>query len=313
MQRHIKIALILLFITLPFFIFGLLRSQKQIYVMSRGNYFFEKTRSSLDIKEIVLTFDKNRQITILLQDGLWRIKEADDYYAALPKINSLIQLIRGMVVYRADKLLPNDTEKYMSSSIKIESKTDSKIVDSAIIAPKTSKNKYHYAMLNNQPYLYQITGNVSLSPIVMDWIHTPILHIDYTQIKKINVGDFNAFRNTSTKELRNTDTNKDASYLYAFINHFHYLVAEAIKHTTHFNLQKYPQHKRYEITLFNGLIYIIQVYSDGQEYWLSVHLNKEKLIGGDVSNFLKENNMFYDGWYFKINNTVGEQLFSFVF
>lgn len=315
MSKHIKIAAYLLLFTIPFFILGTVHNQKQIYVMSRGNYFFDNTRNNADIKEITLSFEEDKRISIALQDGLWRIKEADDYYASIPKINSLIKLIRSMTIYRTDNLMPQDIETHMQNSINIVSKTENgTVIDNAYIAPKNDKNKYHYAMLNNKPYLYQVTGNISLlSPKLMEWVHSPILRIEDQQIKRFKSDNFMASRRILSEELKNTETKEDASFLYAFISHFHYLTADEIKHTTNFNPQKYPLHKRYEITLFNGIIYVINVYSNDQEYWLTVRMDKEKLITKEAINILNETKLFYEGWYFKLNNATGEALFSFIF
>ncbi len=315
MHKHIKTAALLLLVTMPFFIFGIIHSQKQIYVMSRGNYFFENTRNNAAVKEITIKFTENNQISVSLQDGLWRIKEADDYYAATVKINLLIKLLRGMTIYRADNLAPQDIDKYMQKSITIESKTDDgTVIDTALIAPKNDKNKYHYALLNQQPYLYQITGDISLlSPMLMEWVHSPVLRIDDHFVKRFKSDNFNAFRRISSEELKNVETMDNVPYLYAFLSLFHYLTASEIKHTTNFDIQRFSKHKRYEITLFNGIIYILNIYSDNNEYWLSVRMDKEKLITKDAATALNESSLFYDGWYFKLNKAIGEQLFSFVF
>lgn len=282
--------------------------------MSRGNYFFEKTRNSSDVKEITLKFGDKNKISIVMHNGLWRIKETDDYYASTKKINTLINLMRRTVVYRTDALQPNDMQKYMQNAFTIESKNKfGKTIDSAIIAPKKDVNKFHYALLNNQPYLYQLKGDLELSPVLMDWIHEPLMQIDTTQIKRFKFESFEAYRRFALEDLKNVATDTPADFLYGLLSHFQYLTATEIKHAANFSTQNLKPLRNYTITLLNGLIYHIQIFDKDNDYWIAIRLDKEKLITGNVVNFIKENSLFYDGWYFKLNHNIGSDLASFVF
>lgn len=313
-SKHLKTAACLLLIILPIFISGLIFHQKKNFVMSRGNYFFDKTRNRADIKEITLDFGASQRISIVLRDGLWRIKEADDYYAATQKINTLVKLIRQTIVYRADPLLPDDIQKHLHDSFKIESKNKfGDIVDSAVVAPKKDINKFQYAMLNNQPYLYQLKGDLALSPVLMDWVHAPLLQIDTSEIMRFKCGNFAAYRGFSEDSLKNTDTNTPADFLYSLLHHFHYLTADEIRHASNFRTDGLKHLRDYDITLLNGIIYHIQIFSKNNEYWMTVRLNKEKLTANNAANFIKNNKLFYEGWYFKLERAVGENLAYFIF
>ncbi len=313
-NKHIKTAICLLLILLPVFAAGLFFQQKKIFVMSRGNYFFDKTRNRTDIKEIILDFGGERHISIIMQDGLWRIKEADDYYASTAKINTLIQLIRNTIIYRADNLHETDVQKYMQNSFTIKSKNKyGKIIDSAVIALKKDTNKYHYALLNDLPYIYQLNGELALSPVLSDWIHAPLIHIDISQIKRFKNGDFIAYREFSGRDLKNAKTNAPVDFLYSLLYNFQYLTADEIKHASNFKLKDFKIVGKYEITLLNGIIYHIHILNKDDDYWATVRLDSEKLVASNAVNFIKDNKLFYEGWYFKLNHAVGKDLVSFIF
>ena len=56
LQKHLKIAVLLLILLVPLTISGILRNGKQFHMLSKGNYFFEQTRRRADIASISISF-----------------------------------------------------------------------------------------------------------------------------------------------------------------------------------------------------------------------------------------------------------------
>ncbi|MCM1323464.1 MAG: DUF4340 domain-containing protein [Acetobacter sp.] len=313
MRHHIKIALLLICIILPFFCIGFLKNSKNFLALSRGNYFFQHSRNNLQLENIVLDFGNNQKLTFNLQDGFWRLKEADDYFVAYAQANALMRFITDTVIYRADKLNDTDIAEQFTNSIKITNlDNQGNILDYAQISLKQSTNRYHYARINNTPYLYQINGNFSPSNILMDWIQMPLLQIDKNTIKRIDTHDFAIYRRFSDEQLKLTDTDKPAIHINQLINNLWFLNAEEVKHITHFNPKICQKNRHYDITLFSGLIYSLDIYTCGEEYWLNIKLGKETLSTSQAQNFLDEHQILYDGWFFKIDKNKGYLISNFM-
>ena len=102
MLRQIKFASAVLAFVLVILGFGIYNHTHFAMIMSRGNFFFQKTRDHTNIQTVALNFPDNNHVTLTTRNDLWYIKEADDYFAAFNQINVLFRLIRQTSVYRAD-------------------------------------------------------------------------------------------------------------------------------------------------------------------------------------------------------------------
>ena len=313
MIKHLKLICILLCFTLPLAFFGGHKSMISSRSASRGNYFFEKTKNHLNLKKIVLKFPDNNTITITQNDSLWYIEEADGYFASFAQINSFIKLIRDTVIYRSDVLLENQDQKYFSEHLSIKTiDAEGHIVDDAKIAPKSDQNKFHYALLNNTEFLYQIIGNFNLSSNPMDWVQMPLLALDYNHIKQIQSDSLYVYRPYVGSELKIVNSEKEVPQMRGLMNNFWYLSAEEIRHAVHFNRKNYRLAKSFEIVFFNGLIYKLDIFNGNDEYWISINLDRSMSITPDAATFIKENSMLYKGWYFRINHDIGHAIVSFI-
>ena len=312
MKSHIKVALFLVCITLLLFCWGLFQNGKAFYALSRGNYFFENSRDNLQLSSITLDFENNQQITIVQTDGFWRIKEADDYFASFSQTSSLLKFISETVIYRADKLNENDIRGYFENSIKIVCKDNKgNILDYAVIALKNDKNRYHYALLNDTPFLFQLKGNFNPSSVLMDWVQMPLLQFYEDDIKRIETDDFAIYRRFSDEPLKSVENDEPAFHIGKLINNLRYLNAEEIKHITHFSPASFQKTKHYDITFFDGMIYRIELYEKDNEYWLRILLKNEIIASLDVVKTVKEKQILYDGWFFKINKDKGHIISNF--
>lgn len=314
MLKHLKVSFFILLLALPLFVCGIYLNNSRIHALSKGNYFFEATRDHPHIASIIIKFNNNKTITLKRQNQLWRALEADGYLVSFAKINTLISLIRNTIIYRTDKLKKDEIPFDKKNSITIQSVDNSgNIVESAIIALKNKNNKHHYALLNNDGFLYQISENYNLNPNVLDWLQSPILKIHEKEIKEIKNDKFYVSRRFKNDIFTsNIDDNDNIFLLPNLIDHLWFLSAIDVKHSTNFKLNDYKKVKFYEILLFNGIIYKLSLYlSNTNEYWLHVKLDKNTLMSKDGIKWLDENNILYDGWFFKIPKEKGILLSRF--
>lgn len=310
--KHLKIAVILLCLLLPLFGFGLYQNNKNFYTMARGNYFFENTRQKANLNTIILDFGDNIKITITQREGLWRVKEADDYFAANILVNELFKFITDTVIYRADILDKTQVSEYLKNNVKITS-MDNKgnILDYAIVSPQIKTGKI-YAQLNNLPYIYQLNGDFKLSPILMDWVQMPFISINYDEIKRIDTDNFSVYRRFFGDELVSVASNETIPHLRRLTNNLHLLNAQKIKHISNLNKTDFKKHKHYDITLLNGIIYGIDIYKFNDEYWLNIKLDSTAVATEEARIFLQERHILYDGWFFKIDKNKGQTISNFI-
>ncbi len=310
--KHIKIALICLLIAIPLLVYGIYLNNTKIHLLARGNYFFEATRNSADITQIKIVFPNQKSIHIQKTDNFWRISEADGYYASFAKINALVNLIRSTVIYRADYIHQNELDLFENPLKIISSDKNGNIVDEAIIAPLKDGNKYYYALLNNDNFLYQLNSNFELSSYVMDWVQMPLFTFNISNVKRIKTDDFEVYRRFDDENFKDVNSANEYSHLQQLLDNFWYLSADEIKNVNFVNFDNFSKIKHFEITLFNGIIYVIDLYSRDLDYWISIHLNREGLIDKYSLQQIKENSLLYDGWLFKINSSKGAIISEFI-
>lgn len=312
MLKHLKFAGIILFFSVLFMGFGIHLNSNRVLRLAKGNYFFEQTRNSSIISQIVISFPNNNTVSVVKKGDLWHIKEADDYFASFLKINSLVSLIRSTIIFRADTIKNNVLPFKKEECIKISS-IDNKgnIVDEAFIAPKMKENKHHYALLNGEKFLYQISGNYNITSNAMDWVQMPILKITEKEIKEIKCDKFHLYRRYSEDVFINVNSEKVVDYVDSFINSLWYLSSDKIYHSVNFDMNSYKRVKDFQISLFNGIIYNISFYEKNEEYVVNIKLDNDFLMSNEGINWLKENSILYDGWYFKIPKERGKVLVNY--
>lgn len=312
MTKHFKIAFIFFLFILPFFYYGVTLYGKRVHSLSRGNYFFSSTRDNVDLNKISISFNNKDNITFIKTNDLWRIEEADDYYASFSKINVLIELLRNTIIYRADAIDKKQNIKF-DNFLKIQT-FDGKnnIIDSAIISEQNDKNKYHYALLNNDNFLYQLSTKIQLSSNVNDWLQMPILNLQNSDIKQINFDNVIFNRKLKNDKFLLKDTNYTKPEILRLLNNLRNINAEEVKHASKFERNKYLKIRHFVLTTFNGVIYKIDLYKGENDFWINIYLDKKQFISKDISKQIKDNLMLYNGWFFKINQEKGIILSNFV-
>lgn len=312
MIKHLRTAFFLFCLSFIILLWGGYKNVNRILSMSRGNYFFEKTKASSALAYFRLNFPNNTTITLEKKENFWRIREADGYYADFAKINSFMKLIFQATVYRADYIDPEKLFFSVHDSLGIVSVDDqNQVLDTALIAPKNESNKFYYATLNGNNLLYQINGLFDISPFFSDWIQSPLLAIPDKDIKSIHTDKFHAYRSYPSDTIKLSETAQDVPQLQNLMNSLWYLSAIDVKRADHFNLQDYSLQKAYKITTFSGIIYDLNLFYNADEYWLSIALSSANLITNHAQHFLNENRMLYDGWYFRLAPNIGKTLANF--
>ncbi|MBR5599335.1 MAG: hypothetical protein IKW39_04765 [Alphaproteobacteria bacterium] len=309
--KHTKIISLLLLLTLPLLFLGIKLNNNRVMLLSKGSYFFDKTRNSSDVSMIVIKFDDNKSITISKKNDLWHIKEADDYYVSFAKINTLVSLIRNTIIFRADPIKKSNP-LLKNKGITIQSfNNNMEIIDEAFIFEKHNNNKNHYALLNGDNFLYQINGEFNISSNPMEWVQMPILKISNKEIQAIRCDKFNVYRKNERDAFISSETQGNINHIDSFINNLWYLVSNKIYHFVNFKSNEYKKVRQYEVELFNGIIYKIIFYKKDASYVVNVTIDKKLIMSKDAANWLEENSVLYHGWFFEIDSDKGDILANF--
>lgn len=311
--RHLKIAALFLCLLVPLLGFGIYQNHKNFYTMARGNYFFQNTRAKSNLETIILDFGNDYKITVTRREGLWRIKEADDYFASSVLLNELFKFITNTVIYRADNTDNIELNDYIKNSIHFTSMDNNgKVLDDAVISPQ-GKNGLIFATLNNLPYLYQLNGEFKLSPVVMDWVQMPIVSIVYDDIRQIDADTFSVYRQFAGDGLKfSTSKAPVPPHIRRLTNNLHLLTAKEIRHTSNLDTSDFQKLKHYDFTLLNGLIYKIDIYKQGNDYWVYIKPDKTAVATEEANQILTERRILYDGWFFQIDKNKGQIITDFI-
>ena len=273
--------------------------------------YLDKSNMVVSIPEHI---GKNFSTDLLINNTYYDSERVDfngySYYFVNYKMQKIVKENQNIIL-----ILQNDEgyEYMLNFEVSYFAKADLKKIDNAfeIIAKKSDKNKYHYALLNNDGFLYQVNGNFDITPNVIDWLQMPILKIAQDEYKIIKSNKFHVFKSYKGDDFKDVKTGSVSPYIINFINNLWYLSAIDIKHSVNFNTNEYKKINSYEISLFNGIIYYISIYNKNNEYWLSIRLNKGKLLSKDGITQIEENDALYKGWYFRISPEKGEIISNF--
>ncbi|MBR2274137.1 MAG: hypothetical protein IJ864_04870 [Alphaproteobacteria bacterium] len=311
MIKHIKIAFLMFCFALALLVWGGWHYARYVQSLSRGNYFFEKTRNIKSVHTFVLKKANQPSLTLVQKDNLWRVHEADDYYVDFAKINAFIKLINNTQIFRADPIHQSAEAKGTEDLVIRSFDENGKVIDEATIMTKRPQNKFYEAKLNNLPYIYQIIGNFDVSVAAMDWIKMPLIAIPYAEVQQVVANEYTAYRRFRTEELRSKQQN-NSPQIHALFQQLWYLSAVDVKNANHIDMQKFNELQKYQITTFDGLVYVLSVlHNDKEGYWLTINCEQEKIVSQNAILKLKENRLFYENWLFKIDDNSGRFLAGF--
>ena len=145
----------------------------------------------------------------------------------------------------------------------------------------------------------------------MDWIQAPLLSISDKQIKSIKNKNLSVYRRFAGDTFKDTNTQTIIPQMQNFTGNIWYLSAIDVKHAVHFDRHKYNKSQSYEISTLGGLIYLIDIFTDGTEYWLNIQMKHMATVAAQEMRIYKETNTLYNGWFFKISPDIGEFLNNF--
>lgn len=311
--RFLKSGLIVLTVSILFavtviFMFSLKQNQR-----FGGEQVFEKTAANItDIGTIAIE-TPDTTINLELEDNLWRVREADNYYAGYSLINGLFNEINSSLFYRhqIDYDSKEDAKYNLDKNgLRIITKTpNGQILNSVLVGSKTSNGLYHFAKVEGQPGIFLITGNYAFPNKMASWLQQPLLSLEESEISSYAVEETTAERPDVLIPFKISGTNKDID-ISRHLKPLGYVDAVNVLQSENFDIKDWPEHKKLTITTFEGLVIVMNIFTNQNKYWATITLSTTTLPTPQTNDYIKNNAFLYNGWYFELNPTSGRILFN---
>ena len=260
------------------------KSMEKPYV---GRLVFENTYASFnDVREIIL----NENTTLYLEDNLWRIKEAQGYYANHLLMNELFKIFNRATILQ-EVSIGEDAVLSELISIKV-SKEHDQVMDNAAVF------EGNVAELDNRYFF--VSGNFDFPREMLYWLQQPLITFDVQDVEIARFispsGEYTAIRPEVDKP--------------AFLRKLSFLEFYDVKREGDFVAENYPNRLTIKLTFSDGLINVLDIYYNQREYWIKKSLETSILPTKAAIEFAKNNKFLYDGWLFQISPEDGRFIVS---
>lgn len=277
---------------------------------SYGRLVFAKTfadGAKMDRIEIV-----SNQETVTLENSgeYWKVKEASGYHSNIVLLNNILLNFNNAIYYTQRKF-SKDLQKQLNldeNGVRIKTFVKDKKLDDIIVGKQAQSKNFWYVKPYDKDEIWLVDGNFILPREFYSWIMQPILEFPEEMVKAIKSDNVEISRVASRGNFLNS--NGRIVSRVPFLKVANYIVAEDVKKINDFDKSKYLKTKQFELSMFGGLIITYNLFSDGNEFWMSINLKSIPLPKKEVNAYIKTNKLFYDGWIFKLPEVMGSALFN---
>jgi len=276
----------------------------------KGDLIFANIANDINIINKVVIKTSDKLITAYNDENLWRILEADNYYANFNKIHKLLENIASAKIgKKVEGEIVNQLQWY---SIVIYDHKENEL-SKAEIGKKANSDTNYVRLADNNVYI--TTWNTSLPNELSSWTRQPLLSFSSKEISEFSTNNESIYRYHEGDEFFNSQSNRQYKHL-AYTKIFDILKAlnyEEVLSSQEFNDTKYSQTTQQTLTTFDGLVTQLQYFTNGEEYWVKISLSTTALPSNKVRDYIKDNSIFYEDWWFRLLPSDGQSLFTFVF
>ena len=278
-----------------------------------GEVVFAKTIQNLNNLGRLTIKNQGKEVNLQLEDNLWRIMEMGNYYADYNQINNLFKDFTEAKVYRRrGPATPEDKKKFglEENALRIITRDkQEQILNDIIIGQDTTNGLYHFAQISSEQNIFLISGKLKFPKQIYSWLKQPILSFSPQEISSLRIKDTTAARKNPLLDFTikgTTKTTNIKSYLGALI----YVPAYDVRRAADFDEKDWPQQNHLQLTTFDGLVTDISIFGNNNEYWAALKISATRLPKASTNDYIKDNAFLYDGWYFKLDKTIGETLLN---
>lgn len=269
----------------------------------RGNKIFQSDEQKIN-KIQILSLDSS--ITLQLDENLWRVMEADNYYADPRKIQKLQKAILEARQGQIASIEPSNW-----ATVKIYGEHDHPLGE--VNLAQDNKSDISYVRFPHQKEVYQTNWRIPLDESPYFWTLQPLLTLQGTEINKFEKNQTVISRNAEGAVFYNPDTNlpyRRFEYMRIFdiLSDLRY---EKVLSSQEFDTSRYAYHQAMALTTFDGLFAILDIYTDYKEYWIQLELRTTRLPRKQMVEEVKNKQFLYQDWWFKLKTEDGQRLWMF--
>ena len=246
-----------------------------------------------------LNFDKT--------DNLWTLRQSDSYYVNYNFIKEFLDMIQNARIYQE---IDNPETGLIPDDMPVIEVFDrrGKLLDKVQLGNKSDNRRFAYIRQNDSPKIFLAENNLNLPQAPIRWLQQPLLSLDTANIKSITKGQGIILRPQKNMPFYNAENNPvNPDVLLSGLN---YLEFDDVKSVQNFDEQIYEKSTPLTITMFDGRVIALTVFTDGSQYWLKQKLSTTALPTKEADDYVKNNEFLSNFWYFKLNQNLGQMLFN---
>ena len=307
-KRILRASIVLASLSIALLIGAVLLTNWRFPKQSNGELVFAATyKEGTNLDKIVLT-TSDGNISLQKEGGYWVVKEADYYYADTELLNRLLRDFNnstyyGEIPFSAEQLKEKALDK---DGIQISTFHENKLLDLVTIGKAAEKEGYYFAKPQEKGEIWLIDGNYNLPKEFYSWIMQPISELPPEMVEEIEIDGKTVRRENKIQPFFGEAGISSSAF--GLADAAAYITAENVLSAQNFDETAYPKQKIIKFTTFQGLVVEYHLYSNNESYWLKITLSTTPLPKKSVNAYIEDNQIFYDGWYFKIPNKQGNLL-----
>ena len=289
-----------------------------------GSLVFAETDNQIGRISAINIRTPQDNISLVLDNEFWRVKEADYYYASFDVMRSLFENIKTSRFLRRQSINEIDYKKYelnnpyqettdVGTSISIIN-SEGQELNHLIIGRRDADNLFRFARIPGRTQTaYLISGQYSLPASLSAWTQQPLLNLEAKNIRSLEVNGQNIKRSDPAKPFLVFHNNKPLKLIRTekLFKHLAYLSYDQVISAQNFDETRFPSVKNLKITTFDGMIADIDLFSDNKTYWIRLSLSTTVLPTTATSDYIKNNAFLYGGWFFQLPSDTGKDLSQF--
>lgn len=269
-----------------------------------GNRVFENADNNISS----IIFESERlSVTLDKSDNMWRIRQADSYFANHALANALVKFINYAKIYRRVEMTEEEIKKYFSDNITIKiADMNNQPLGKIILSSRKDAPKTAYAQIEGKEGIFKIEEDIVFPTQFMFWLQQPLLNLYPAAIKSLRIDDETVTRQRGSKYFYRED--KSPYSLSGIEKTLNNLEFETVISAQNFDEALYPLVKKYTITTFDGMEIELNLFRKEQEIWVQQKISQTTLSTPAISDYIKRNDFLYKYWYFKLSPTTGNIL-----
>lgn len=288
------------------------------FANKRGQYTFTQTRQNISrMARIQMITADDGEINIVRDGKLWRLREAAGYYINNAMLAAFYQMVNNSVIMTVQKsdtaqiaalhlAAPNDNAEMTAKGTEVAIYDDEGVLlDHLIISKPLQNSDYRYARHAGSSYVYTISGTGVFSGEGQSWVPYPLLKISDDMIDALIIDGKILDRQLLHDIEPYLSFIRDIKQTLGFVRY------DGIALQSDF-LAAFPNIKPQTLQVLTpvGLLYTLDVYAADNAYWLTIKMERGKLAPKPVAEFIRDNQHYFDGWIFKLEQAQGQALYD---